>query len=125
MYVANNYVSSVQDEITISDSYIETISVEDTVNARKYLFLCIYRSPSGNINNFLNTLTDILSLVNNNRYQGIYIYRYQGIYIFGDFNINLLKNKENYFSEFINLMYTWFQLVTSTSAHRPHMVDIT
>ena len=42
IYVSNNYVSSVQNEIIISDSYIETIRIEAAVIARKYLFLCIY-----------------------------------------------------------------------------------
>ena len=38
VYVADNYVSSVQDELTISDSYIETIGVAATVNVGSICF---------------------------------------------------------------------------------------
>lgn len=99
MYVSNVYASSVVNHLTILHPFIETIGVETLVKTKKYLFLCIYRPPSGDIDSFLMTMTDILTSVHETKYQGIYI--------FGDFNLNLLKYNEKNVIAFINLMFTF------------------
>ena len=60
MYVINNYDSSVQSQLEISNSSIESFGVVTVIVEKKYLFLCKYRPPSGNFNNFLNVMTTSL-----------------------------------------------------------------
>lgn len=85
LYISSDFDSCIRKQFTISESFIESIAVETTISKSKYLFLCIYRPPSGNFNTFLNAMTDILSLAHADKYQDFYI--------FGDFNLNLLTTK--------------------------------
>lgn len=116
LYVSSDYDSSVQDHITILEPFIESLGVEVSVELQNYLLVCIYRPPSGNFNEFIVAMNDILS--------SIFEKKYQGVYIFGDFNINLLRSDDNNVFDFINMMFSFslFPLitkptrVTSTSA---------
>lgn len=116
IYASSEYDSSIVNHLVKSESYIETVGVELTIGKNKCLFICIYRPPNGNFQNFLTTMTNILS--------SLYEKTYHNIFIMGDFNINLLKEYDTYVLEFTNLMFS-FSLypfitkptrVTSTSA---------
>ena len=74
---------------------------------KKYLYLCIYRPPRSNVNNFLKILSDILILASDKTFHGIYV--------FGDLNLDLLHhNDDTAVRELINLMYAFslFSLTT-------------
>lgn len=66
---------------------------------------CIYRPPSGNINNFLEKFEEILEFISHKGYQA---------YICGDFNINLKeKNSSSENLELIMLSYSFRNIVDS------------
>lgn len=100
LYVSNDHDSSLQNQIIMSDSSIESISVQTTVVRRNYSFLCIYRYPGSNSNNFQQTINNTFSYVYNKNDESFHVF-----HVFGDFNLNLLKCNENNVSEFINLMH--------------------
>lgn len=70
--------------------------------------LCLYRPPSGNFNNFIAVLSDILSSMHD--------MKYGPVYVFGDFNLDVMKSNDNV-SEFINSMYAFspFPLITKST----------
>lgn len=109
LYVSNSYSSTMMNEFSFVEPYLECVSVQCDVNnntGKKILYMCIYRPPNGNINCFINKMNEILSLVND--------IKYYDIYILGDFNLDLMKNNEKNVFEFINLMYSFslFPLIT-------------
>ena len=53
LYISNNFDSSEQTQLTVSDHFIETIAVEMSIKRKKYLFICIYRPQSSNLKQFL------------------------------------------------------------------------
>lgn len=116
LYISTDYDSSAQSQFTISEPFIEAIGIETIIVNKKYLSMCIYRPPNGNLDNFLSEMADILSSIIDKKYHGMYI--------FGDFNVDLLKSYEKNVFDFINLMFSFslFPLiskptrVTSTSA---------
>ena len=70
-----------------------------------FLYICIYRPPQSNIKDFYESLTEILTFINDKSYHAIFL--------FGDFNLDLLQQNDN-IQEFINLMYNYslFPLTT-------------
>lgn len=106
IYVSDEYDSAVLGQLTFSELFIESLGVIASVASKKYLFVCIYRPPRGTFNSFLSTLNDILCL--------IFETKYHGVFVFGDFNVNLLKSNEANVSEFINLMHSFslFPMIT-------------
>ena len=80
------------------------------------MFLCIYKPPQGNVDNFLNALNEILTVTKDKNYNEIFI--------FGDLNLNLLLQNNANIKDLNNLMYSYplFPLttlptrVTATSA---------
>ena len=108
LYISDNHHSSVQEEFSFVETFIECIGVEVNIMNRS-LFVCIYRPPSGNIKFFLDVMTEILSIAHDKKYQGIFV--------FGDFNLDLFRNNENSINDFINLMYSYalFPLITKPS----------
>ena len=70
-----------------------------------FLYICIYRPPQSNIKDFYESLTEILTFINDKSYHAIFL--------FGDFNLDLLQQND-YIQEFINLMYNYslFPLTT-------------
>ena len=63
LYISSDYDLLLQNHLTISDSFIESFGVEASIATKKYLFLCIYRPPSGNFGEFISAMNDILSSV--------------------------------------------------------------
>ena len=79
LYISTDYYDTgTQNQLRISESFIETIGIETIIVNKKYIFICIYRPPNGHFNNFLNEISDIHSLIMDEKY-----YR---ICIFGDLN---------------------------------------
>lgn len=115
VYISHSIKSSMLHDFSFVESYMECTSVLCTFTDKKYLYICIYRPPSGNVENFFEKLSDILAKANDNKYI---------LYVFGDFNLDLIKQNDNQVFEFVNLMYSFslFPLitkptrVTSTSA---------
>lgn len=116
VYVSSKYTSCLVNEYSRMESFIESVGVEMKVNGKKFLSICIYRPPQGNINDFLNFLNGILNIIKNQNYNEIFI--------FGDLNLNLLNNDDDNIQELSNTMYSYslFPLttlptrVTATSA---------
>ena len=60
LYISSDYDLLVQNHLTISDSFIESLGVEASIVSKKSLFLCIYRPPRGNFGEFITAMNDIL-----------------------------------------------------------------
>lgn len=108
IYVSTVYNSCMLIDFTFTEPYMECLGVESILANKKYLFICIYRPPNGNVESFLNGLNNIFSIANN--------YNYECIYVFGDLNIDLLKQDGCVF-EFVNAMYSYsfFPLITKAT----------
>ena len=52
MYISTDLYSTISDEFCRLESFIECLSVECTISHRRYLFMCIYRPPRGNVRDF-------------------------------------------------------------------------
>ena len=52
IYMSSNLDSAIQNELTISESFIETVSVEVKILSKQCLFVCIYRPPNSSFVNF-------------------------------------------------------------------------
>ena len=50
-------------EFSRLEPFIEIIGIEAKFNGKTYLFICIYRPPQSNINNFFNALFEIFVVV--------------------------------------------------------------
>ncbi|KAJ3659608.1 hypothetical protein Zmor_011289 [Zophobas morio] len=55
------------------------------IDSNKSVILAAYRSPSGNLNVFLEALNDALDIISE-------LYSYDNIYVAGDFNVDFLKD---------------------------------
>lgn len=99
LYVPQSFRPTALKEFSKVDVFIECIGVEATIMNKKSLFLCIYRSPSANINMFIDALTDMFALA--------YEKKFHGIFVFGDFNLDLFKFNDIHVQEFCNLMYSY------------------
>ena len=67
LYISDCYHSIAPIEFSKVDTYIECIGVQTTIMNKKLLLVCIYRSPSGNINKFINAFTELLSLAHDKK----------------------------------------------------------
>ena len=100
LYVTSCFHSHLSAGLSLLNPSIECLGVDIDIEGRKYLIICIYRPPSGNVNDFLEYLTETLSTAGHKKYRGVYI--------LGDFNLDLLKhNDNNYIGDFINLMFSF------------------
>lgn len=106
MYISIDHHSTISDDFCLLESFIECLGVECTNDHRRYLFMCVYRPPRGNVSDFLKALSEILATANDKKYSSTYV--------FGDFNLDLLKYDNAHVFEFINIMfcYSLFPLIT-------------
>lgn len=105
--INSEFCTSVLNNVTFSEPYVECVCVECIISGKLHFFACIYRPPSGNMKNFLDKLTEILSFAHSKNYYSMHL--------LGDWNIDLLKHHENKnVFEFINLMYSFslFPIIT-------------
>lgn len=86
-------IHQVLQDLIISDTFIESIYIEITSMAKKYLLLCIYRPPNGSL--LFSRCYDRHSLVS--VWQEISRYLYIAV-----FNLNLSRSNDNTVNEFIN-----------------------
>ena len=86
VYVSNRYTSCKINEYNRMEAYVESLGVEVKCNSEMFLFICVYRPPQGDVNSFINALTEILTLTKDKNYNEIFI--------FGDFNLNLLHTTQ-------------------------------
>ena len=106
VYVSKRFSGYKVDECNRMETFIESVGVEVKCNSKLFIFICIYRPPQGNVNDFLNTLNEILTNAKDKNYNEIFI--------FGDINLNLLQHNDNTIQDLINLMYSYslFPLTT-------------
>ena len=74
-------------DMSISYPYLECVGAEFTIGSKKSLILSLYRPPSGNVTDFISEIKTLLTSARNRGYDAIYAA--------GDFNINLLANKNS------------------------------
>lgn len=99
MYISSDYYCTELTDASISEPFIEAIFVETTIMNKPYLFGCIYRPPSGNLDAFFASLLAIFRIINAKKYHSVNL--------IGDWNLDLLKHNENSsVHEFINIMYS-------------------
>ena len=106
IYISDNYNSTMVNDFCFVEPYMECLAVQCVDKHRKHLFICVYRPPNGNVNNFFDRLNDVLS--------SAYNMKYFSINICGDFNLDLLKFDDSSVFHFINLMFSFslFPLIT-------------
>ena len=106
LYFSDYHHSTLIEQFCCVESFIECLGVEHIIHNKKYLCICIYRPPGGCMNSFMTVLNDLLAVAYNKQYSSIYLC--------GDFNVDLVKYKDNIVSDFINLMFSFslFPLIT-------------
>ena len=106
VYVSLRYTGCKVDEFNQMETFIESVGVEVKWNSRMFIFICIYRPPQGNVNDFINALNDILTIAKDKNYNEIFI--------LGDINLNLLQHNNDIIQDLVNLMssYSLFPLTT-------------
>ena len=102
LFIKSKYQISVIDEISIMESYLETIFVQvRLINGSSCLVGNFYRPPGGNINIFLTKIREILDTITCK-------FSNQKVYLMGDFNIDLFKISNNkYYSEYYSIMCSY------------------
>ena len=98
IYISDSYNATGVDKFFYQETFIESLGIHSTIMKKKTLILCIYRPPSGNMENFLTALSEMLCIAHDDKYQDIFV--------FGDFNIDLLKTNDCV-REFCNLMFSF------------------
>lgn len=106
IFVSEAYQVSLQQHLNYSLPSIETLALEANIGSEKHLFICVYRPPSGKIDEFICSLNDILTSANDKKYSDIHV--------FGDFNLNLLNHDDKDVNDYVNLMFSFslFPLIT-------------
>lgn len=110
MYISTDHHSTISDDFCLLESFIECLAVECISDHRRYLSICVYRPPSGNVSDFLKAMSEILAAANENKFSSIYV--------FGDFNLDLLKYDNAHVFEFINIMFCYSLFPLSTRPTR-------
>ena len=72
LYVSDDHNATIVNHLNISEAFIETTGVQANTGKGKYLFLNVYRPPSGRFAYFYDVLSDILSSVYDRKYQSVY-----------------------------------------------------
>ena len=107
LYVSKVYNSSLLPDLCYMEADIECVAVELKLSQGLYICASIYRSPKGNVLNFLVKFNNILKYISDKSYKGMFF--------LGDWNIDLLRQNSNpAVSNFIRMMhsYSCFPLIT-------------
>jgi exonuclease III len=119
IYVNNNLTSSCLNlEVFCRDKIIEVCGVKFKFQGRDIYLLTVYRSPSGNFNNFINQLENIVHSLYNIKHDLI---------ICGDMNVNYLEESGRV--KQLNALLKTFNLVnvvtspTRTFGHSSTSID--
>ena len=119
LYLSDCFKFTVLDEITLMNDFIESLFVEITVpNSKNIIVGIIYRPPNSNSNDFLTSLTSLLSNT---------LFVNKDAYVMGDFNFDLLKHSTNNSSlEFLEsfLSSSFLPLVTKPTRVSNHSATL-
>lgn len=100
LYVSDSYPSFLIRNMCFTESYLECVAAEIKCPNGLYVCASMYRSPKGEIQRFIEKIYDLLTLISEKHYKGIYL--------LGDWNIDLLKiDNDPIVSQFVNIMYSF------------------
>ena len=85
-------------ELNVSTLDFECLAVEVEQSNIKLLLICVYRSPSGNFDNFIVLLDEVLSNANKRREFKTFL--------LGDFNVNLLNPKSSNCTNYLSCIFS-------------------
>ncbi len=108
-------------EMCVSSPNFECLTLEVLTKQSKYLFINVYRSPSGNYEEFLKKIDEILNLAND--------HKDFKTCIFGDTNVNLYNPKSSRCREYLMCIFSnGFLPLISRATHfvseRPTCIDM-
>ena len=95
VFVKEGIDFKVRNDMNVTCPYMETLFIEINVSGKKYLIGTIYRVPNTNVNDFNNTLNELIKPVSND---------YEFV-LMGDFNICLLQ-ENNHTRSFCSTLQT-------------------
>lgn len=106
LHISECFNFTVVYEFSKVGTFIECFGVQTNMMNKKTILLCIYESPSGNIENFFYAQSELLSLAHDKTYSRILV--------FGDFNLDLFKCPDTNVQGLRNLInsFSLFPLVT-------------
>ena len=110
LHVAGRCKSSILQNVSFSDTCLESIGVELMCCTKTTIVINVYRPPNGSFPDFLRKLTAVSEFIRTKNHNEDYI--------LGDWNINLLKQEDQYVTDFIALMYSYSLLSTTTKPTR-------
>ena len=87
-----------REDLSLSTSNFEILCVEINLSYDKFFMLCCYRSPSGDFNNFIEKLNEILVKLND--------IRDHKSYLFGDFNVNLYNSNTAVCRKYLDCIFS-------------------
>ena len=121
LYVSNRFLNcTVRDDLKMQSPDFEALFVEIDNKNSKFLCGSVYRPPNGNINNFLDILSDMLDKISSGN---------KKCYIMGDLNINLLEyDSNNSVKDFVSLLnskyfYSSINKPTRVTSHSATVID--
>ena len=85
IYTKKEYTVSVMDELSLSQSFIESLFIYTKISSFNIIVGCIYRPPGAVFDQFMVSISDVLLKLKK--------YNNHIIVIGGDFNINLINNE--------------------------------
>ncbi len=112
LYIHNKHHSHTRRDLSKLSHHYESLFVEINGQQRNILVGVIYRRPHSNINDFLSSLHDLFSIIQQEN---------KLCYITGDFNIDLLQfETSKHASDLISLFHSHFFYCTVTRPTRVH-----
>ena len=100
MIFLNQNFSRVQllNDLSISTSDLETLAIEVVEGNTKYLFISVYRSPSGNFDNFIDMFDGILCKANDRKEFKTFL--------LGDLNVNLYNSSSQKCMKYLSCVFS-------------------
>ena len=101
LYVSNNFEYKLRSDLCTQNEIFESCFIEinrSHNNSKNIIVGTLYRHHHHSINEFNNQLEDIINKINLEN---------KLIYLTGDFNIDILKDKESNINDFIDLMFSF------------------
>ncbi len=99
LYISNDIEYSLRNDLNSQNQIFESCFIEiNRSNHKNIIIGTLYRHHHHSINTFNNQLDDIIKKI---------VLENKLIYLVGDFNVNILKDNENYIKDFIDMMYSY------------------
>ena len=98
----------------------ESLAIEVVDGSTKYLFISVYRSPSGDFDNFINLFDNILCNANERKEFKVFL--------FGDLNVNLYNSSSHRCMKYLSCVFSngFLPLIsraTHFAGHNPTCID--